>query len=252
MRVCISLSLSLWPQPGTGLYDNLQAYGLPYPEAVFDISYFPHHPEPFYRLCRELWPGNFDPTPAHRFLTRLHAEGKLLRCFTQNIDSLESAAGLPADMVVAAHGNFDAAHVAGQPHIEVPVAELREAIMEGAHDESLTAVYALRDKYGGLVKPAITFFGEDLPQRFTERRPDLKQCQVLLIFGTSLKVQPFASLVRLVRAGTPRALLNRDKVGVDLGLDFDGDDEEKRDVFIPGDCDDAARELCRRLGWGEL
>lgn len=26
--------------PGTGLYDNLQKYNLPYPEAIFDISYF--------------------------------------------------------------------------------------------------------------------------------------------------------------------------------------------------------------------
>ena len=26
--------------PGTGLYDNLQKYDLPYPEAIFDIEYF--------------------------------------------------------------------------------------------------------------------------------------------------------------------------------------------------------------------
>ena len=26
--------------PGTGLYDNLQQYNLPYPEAIFDIDFF--------------------------------------------------------------------------------------------------------------------------------------------------------------------------------------------------------------------
>ena len=26
--------------PGTGLYDNLQKYDLPYAEAIFDIAYF--------------------------------------------------------------------------------------------------------------------------------------------------------------------------------------------------------------------
>lgn len=26
---------------GTGLYDNLQKFDLPYPEAIFDIEYFP-------------------------------------------------------------------------------------------------------------------------------------------------------------------------------------------------------------------
>ena len=27
--------------PGSGLYDNLQKYNLPTPEAIFDITYFP-------------------------------------------------------------------------------------------------------------------------------------------------------------------------------------------------------------------
>ena len=53
-------------------------------------------------LCRELWPDNYAPTPAHHFVALLHEKGILRRCFTQNIDSLEAAAGLPADMVVAA------------------------------------------------------------------------------------------------------------------------------------------------------
>ena len=33
----------------------------------------------------------------------------LHRCFSQNIDSLETQAGLPPDKLVAAHGNFDSA-----------------------------------------------------------------------------------------------------------------------------------------------
>lgn len=37
----------------------------------------------------------------------LHDKGLLLRCFTQNIDSLENQAGLPKEDIVAAHGNFD-------------------------------------------------------------------------------------------------------------------------------------------------
>ena len=32
-----------------------------------------------------------------------------MRVFTQNIDSLERKAGVPAERVVAAHGNFDGA-----------------------------------------------------------------------------------------------------------------------------------------------
>ena len=58
---------------------------------------------------QELYPGNFKPTPAHHFMKVLHDKGILQRCYTQNIDSLESQAGLPADKVIAAHGNFDTA-----------------------------------------------------------------------------------------------------------------------------------------------
>eukprot|EP00466_Bigelowiella_natans_P008915 jgi/Bigna1/87574/estExt_fgenesh1_pg.C_220015 len=83
--------------PGTGLYDNLQAYDLPYPEAVFDLQFFRSNPEPFYRLCKELWPGQYNPTSTHHFINKLHEKGLLLRCFTQNIDSLETLAGLPTE-----------------------------------------------------------------------------------------------------------------------------------------------------------
>ena len=60
---------------------------------------------------QELFPGTFQPTPAHFFMKLLHDKGLLLRCFTQNIDSLENQAGLPKQDIVAAHGNFDSKHL---------------------------------------------------------------------------------------------------------------------------------------------
>ena len=60
-------------------------------------------------MAQELFPGSFRPTATHFFMRMLHEKGLLARCFTQNIDSLESLAGLPTDAVVAAHGNFDSA-----------------------------------------------------------------------------------------------------------------------------------------------
>ena len=79
--------------PGTGLYDNLQKYDLPSPQSIFELEYFRERPDAFYRLCAELWPGRFSPTPTHHFIRLLEKQGKLARCYTQNIDSLESAAG---------------------------------------------------------------------------------------------------------------------------------------------------------------
>lgn len=38
--------------PGSGLYDNLQKFNLPHPEAVFSMDYFQVNPKPFYQLAK--------------------------------------------------------------------------------------------------------------------------------------------------------------------------------------------------------
>jgi NAD-dependent deacetylase sirtuin 2 len=51
-------------------------------------------------------------------------------------------------------------------------------------------------KCNSVVKPDIVFFGENLPQKFFDRvEADLKACDLLIVMGTSLTVQPFACLV---------------------------------------------------------
>ncbi|XP_072495689.1 NAD-dependent protein deacetylase sirtuin-3, mitochondrial isoform X2 [Notamacropus eugenii] len=92
--------------PGSGLYSNLEQYDLPYPEAIFELDYFSHNPKPFFTLAKELYPGNYKPNLAHYFLRLLHDKGLLLRLYTQNIDGLERAAGIPATKLVEAHGTF--------------------------------------------------------------------------------------------------------------------------------------------------
>ncbi|KAF3352940.1 hypothetical protein VdG1_00412 [Verticillium dahliae VDG1] len=92
--------------PGTGLYANLARLKLPYAEAVFDIDYFRKHPEPFYCLAKELYPGHFHPTVSHAFIALLAHKGLLLMNFTQNIDCLERRAGVPSDLIIEAHGSF--------------------------------------------------------------------------------------------------------------------------------------------------
>lgn len=83
--------LSLYSRtPGTGLYDNLQQYRIPYPEAIFDIDFFHHNPKPFFTLAKELYPtGKYRPNFIHYFVRHLHDKGMLLRMYTQNIDGLE-------------------------------------------------------------------------------------------------------------------------------------------------------------------
>ena len=76
--------------PGTGLYDNLCQYNIPYPEAIFDLSFFHVNPKPFMTLAKEIWPsGIFHPNYVHFFVKLLEEKGRLLRVYSQNIDGLE-------------------------------------------------------------------------------------------------------------------------------------------------------------------
>ncbi len=188
----------------------------------------------------------------------------------QNIDSLETAAGLPADKLVAAHGNVDSATCidTGRP---VPVEELKRALGVGsrgsdsAHRDSDSdddhddddkynddkGWMELAVRHGGLVKPDIVFFGEALPARFgCLVGPDLGAADLLVVAGTSLAVRPVASLVDWLPERVPRVLVNRELVG---GFDDFDDDlavgSAHRDTFVKGDADDVFWAVAAELGW---
>jgi len=77
---------------------------LPDPQAMFDIHYFRKDPRPFFKFAKEIYPGQFSPSPCHKFISCLEKSGKLLRNYSQNIDTLEQVAGITK--VVQCHGSF--------------------------------------------------------------------------------------------------------------------------------------------------
>ncbi|KAM4677738.1 NAD-dependent protein deacetylase sirtuin-3-like isoform 2-T3 [Discoglossus pictus] len=165
--------------PGTGLYDNLMQYNIPYPEAIFDIDYFTYNPGPFYTLAQELYPGKYKPNFVHYFVKLLHDKGLLLRCYTQNIDGLERMAGIPPEKLVEAHGTFSSAscHLCYTPF---DAEEAREYIMTERIPRCKIC--------SGFVKPDIVFFGEDLPQSYHKVVQDFPKADLLIVMGTSLAV----------------------------------------------------------------
>lgn len=246
--------------PKSGLYDNLQDYNLPYPEAIFDIEYFRENPKPFLTLAKSLYPGRFRPTLCHYFIRMLAEKGLLLRLYTQNIDTLERVSGIPEELLIEAHGSFHTAHCIGKKEEEEensPPGCHKAYTKEYVRDQIFNDKIPYCTECGGLIKPDIVFFGEDLPARFFEHlTQDFKKCELLLVIGTSLNVQPFCSIIDLVSSKTPRCLINLMSVGVlhssSHGFDFTGEYQKyRRDAFFQGTCDDGCLKLAQLLGFEE-
>lgn len=222
--------------PDTGLYANLARLNLPFAEAVFDIGFFRENPLPFYTLAKELYPGKYRPTVTHSFFRLLQEKGLLLKVFTQNIDCLEREAGVSGEKIVEAHGSF-----AKQSCIDCksgfPDKEMRGYVERGEVPRCVNKTCK------GLVKPEIVFFGEQLPEEFHQNRELPAQADLCIVLGTSLQVQPFASLPSFCQDGVPRVLINKEQVG-GLGSRTD-------DVLMLGDCDKGVRRLAEACGWAD-
>ncbi|XP_051001541.1 NAD-dependent protein deacetylase sirtuin-3, mitochondrial isoform X2 [Acomys russatus] len=220
--------------PGSGLYNNLQQYDIPYPEAIFELGFFFHNPKPFFLLAKELYPGHYRPNVTHYFLRLLHDKDLLLRLYTQNIDGLERASGIPASKLVEAHGSFATA-TCTVCRRSFPGEDLWADVMADKVPRCPVCT--------GVVKPDIVFFGEPLPAKFLLHVADFAMADLLLILGTSLEVEPFASLSEAVQKSVPRLLINRDLVGP-FALS-----SRSKDVAQLGDVVHGVERLVDLLGW---
>jgi NAD-dependent deacetylase sirtuin 2 len=87
-----------------------------------------------------------------------------------------------------------------------------------------------------------------MPKEFFNFEEDFKQCDLLIIMGTSLKVQPFGSIYNHVPEDCPRLLINREVVGE--WLEYEENPKlNYRDVALLGDCDNICLKLAEKLGF---
>lgn len=88
-----------------------------------------------------------------------------MRCYTQNIDTLERRAGIPDDKLVEAHGSVHSNHC---------IKCKAEYTPEWFKKIVLKKKIGYCEKCdGGIVKPDVVFFGEDLPDRFFDLKDDV-------------------------------------------------------------------------------
>lgn len=155
---------------------------------------------------------------------------------------------------IQAHGHIRSGHclICKSPY---PFEHMEKSVLDGGIPK------CTQGSCGGAVKPDVVLFGEGLPSEFWKYLNDFPQCDLLIIMGTSLVVQPFAGLANKVDTKTPRLLINRDPVGdptmlgstvtwlFGLNPNFGQGQNAKRDVFLRGDCDEGCVRLARELGW---
>ncbi|CAI5757116.1 unnamed protein product [Candida verbasci] len=231
-----------------GFYSMVQHLGLSDPQEVFDLEIFHTDPSLFYSIAHMILPPEPMFSPLHSFIKLLQDKNKLLRNYTQNIDNLESYAGINKDKLIQCHGSFATASCItckNQIEGESIFQEIRdkqilycpdctkrkEAILKKNED-------AFFDESYGVYKPDITFFGEPLPKTFHDHiREDLFNCDLLISIGTSLKVAPVADIVEKVPENVPQILINRDPIN---HCNFD--------VSLLGYCDDVASYISNKLG----
>ncbi|XP_018644198.1 chromatin regulatory protein sir2, putative [Schistosoma mansoni] len=199
------------------------------PQAMFDMSYFKRNPIPFFKFAKELFPGQFSPSITHRMIALLESKDKLLRNYTQNIDTLEQAAGITR--LIQCHGSFASA-TCTNCKLKVSSDFIKEAIFTQSIPRCTNSSY-------GVLKPDIVFFGEGLSNEFHDSLSnDIKQTDLVLVIGSSLKVRPVSHIPNAVPRQVPQILINREPLS---NHDFD--------VELLGDCDVIVSELCHRLGW---
>lgn len=238
-----------------GIYARLRVDfpDLPDPQAMFDILYFEHDPRPFFKFAREIYPGQFKPSLSHMFIKKLEDHGKLLRNYTQNIDTLEMTANIKN--AILCHGSFATASCTVCKfkvdsefirekifNQEIPYChkckeeeETRETQENGeTGDEEANSASSRRV---GILKPDIIFFGEGLPEIYHQSiNEDKSKCDLLIVIGSSLKVKPVANIPHLLPADVPQILINRESL---KHMNFD--------VELLGDCDGIVNELLLRL-----
>lgn len=189
-----------------GLYRASNGVGYP-PETMLSHSFYKRHTEDFYKFYKEkMIYREAKPNVGHLALAKLEEMGKLKAVITQNIDGLHQLAG--SKKVYELHGSvhrnycskcnafYDLDYVMG--HRSVPQCE----------------------KCNAVVKPDVVLYEEGLDDATINGAVRaIMEADTLIIGGTSLVVQPAASLVTYFK-GKHLVLINKSSTPYDKKADL--------------------------------
>lgn len=168
----------------------------------------------YWRMRRMLYREFADakPNAGHQAIARLEKLGKIVAVITQNIDGLHQDAG--SRRVIELHGTNRVIACIECGKEWTPLAVL--AMLE-AGDEAPDC-----DACGSPLKSKTISFGQAMPEReMTEAAQLSRDADVYLAIGSSLVVEPAASLPRLAKAnGAALIIVNKTETPVDSLADL--------------------------------
>ena len=165
----------------------------------------------YWRQKVENWPSMraARPNAGHYAFVELHKQGKLAALVTQNIERLHQRSGLPSEIVFELHGTTtEAVCLSCGDRITSD-----EACRRVANGEKAPRCQSC----GGFLKPATISFGQSMPlQVMAMAQTAAENCDLMLAVGSSLVVEPAASIPRLAkRAGARLVIVNRERTALD-------------------------------------
>ncbi|MDB1089239.1 Sir2 family NAD-dependent protein deacetylase [Streptomyces sp. ACA25] len=182
-------------------------------EKLVTYSFYMHDPE----IRRRSWRMRRDnpafrarPNSGHEALARLERSGAArVRVITQNVDGLHQLSGLPDDAVLELHGSIRSVECTGCG-ARSAMAEALARVDAGEDDPDCRGC-------GSILKSATVMFGQSLdPDVLGEAVRLTQECEVFLAVGTSLQVQPAASLAGLAaRHGARLIVVNAEPTPYD-------------------------------------
>lgn len=166
---------------GTGLW----AYDEPL--EVASLLTFRYQPERFYEWIRPLINCilNAEPNPAHLAIAQMEQAGYINSIITQNIDNLHQKAG--SKNVYETHGTLKSMSCTGCFQRSASAPHIQNLVEAGD--------LPICPNCGGLLKPDVILFGEQMPYTAWNIAQGAAQtCDLMIVVGSSLEVLPVANL----------------------------------------------------------
>jgi NAD-dependent protein deacetylase/lipoamidase len=136
---------------------------------------------------------NAKPNAAHMAVADLFKAGLVQAIITQNIDGLHQESGIPDENVIELHGS--------NRRVRCMTCKKTSSIHD-AHERIKKGDPAPECACGGYLKPDTVSFGQSMPADDLQRSIDLSNaCDVFIVIGSTLLVQPAALLPDYARQG---------------------------------------------------